>query len=186
MTLLQLFISFFQVGLFSVGGGYAAVPLIQDQIVDSFHWLTVREFSDLLTIAEMTPGPIAVNSATFVGTRIAGFPGALIATLGCILPSLLLVSALGVAYHKYGRLYAVQTVLATMRPAVAALIASAFLTILLNVVFVSEPAGQKVDVLATVLFVGALVAIRIRKKNAILTMLACGVLYTLSHLLIQF
>ena len=83
MTLLHLLWSFFQIGLFSIGGGYAAMPLIQSQVVDQYGWLTMREFTDLITIAEMTPGPIAVNSATFVGIRIAGFPGALIATLGC-------------------------------------------------------------------------------------------------------
>ena len=87
MIYVQLFVSFLQVGLFSVGGGYAAMPLIQNQIVELHPWLTLQEFTDLITIAEMTPGPIAVNSATFVGIRIAGIPGAIIATLGCITPS---------------------------------------------------------------------------------------------------
>ena len=82
MIYLQLLWSFLQVGLFSIGGGYAAMPLIQNQVVTSHAWLTMREFTDLITIAEMTPGPIAVNSATFVGIRIAGVPGALVATLG--------------------------------------------------------------------------------------------------------
>ena len=86
MTILQLFLSFFHVGLFSIGGGMAAMPLIQEQVVSLRHWLTLTEFTDLITIAEMTPGPITINSATFVGIRIAGLPGALIATLGSILP----------------------------------------------------------------------------------------------------
>ena len=90
MIYLQLFLSFLQVGAFSIGGGYAAMPLIQSQVVTSHGWLTMSEFTDLITIAEMTPGPIAVNSATFVGIRIAGVGGAVIATLGCILPSCLL------------------------------------------------------------------------------------------------
>ena len=77
MIYLQLFISFLQIGLFSIGGGYAAMPLIQNQVVELHPWLTLQEFTDLITIAEMTPGPIAVNSATFVGIRIAGFPCAL-------------------------------------------------------------------------------------------------------------
>ena len=84
MIYLQLFLSFLQVGMFSVGGGYAAMPLIQSQVVEQHGWLTMQEFTDLITIAEMTPGPIAVNSATFVGLRIAQAPGAIIATLGCI------------------------------------------------------------------------------------------------------
>ena len=70
MLYLQLFWSFFQIGLFSIGGGYAAMPLIQNQVVDLHHWLTLSEFSDLITISQMTPGPIAINSATFVGIRI--------------------------------------------------------------------------------------------------------------------
>ena len=101
MIYLQLFWSFLQVGLFSIGGGYAAMPLIESQVVQGHGWLTMNEFTDLITIAEMTPGPIAVNSATFVGIRIAGIGGALVATLGCITPSLIIVSVLAKIYYKY-------------------------------------------------------------------------------------
>ena len=94
MILLKLFLSFLQIGAFSFGGGYAAVPLIQDQVVSIHSWMTMGEFTDLITISQMTPGPIAVNSATFVGLRMAGLPGAVIATLGCILPSCIIVSIL--------------------------------------------------------------------------------------------
>lgn len=80
--LLDLFLCFVQVGLFSIGGGYAAMPMIQAKAVEYYHWLTMSEFTDLMTIAEMTPGPITVNSATFVGIRMAA-PGALVATMGC-------------------------------------------------------------------------------------------------------
>ena len=90
MIYLQLFLSFLQIGAFSFGGGYAAMPLIQEQVVLQHSWLTMDSFSNLVTIAEMTPGPIAVNAATFVGTQIAGIPGAIVATLGCILPSCIL------------------------------------------------------------------------------------------------
>ena len=86
MITLQLFLSFLQIGLFSFGGGYAAMPLLQEQLVARNGWLSVQEFADLVTIAEMTPGPIAVNAATFVGTKLAGLPGALAATAGVILP----------------------------------------------------------------------------------------------------
>ena len=94
MIYLQLFLSFLQIGAFSFGGGYAAMPLIQNQVVDLHHWLNLSEFTDLVTISQMTPGPIAINSATFVGTRIAGAPGALAATVGCVLPSCILVTLL--------------------------------------------------------------------------------------------
>lgn len=88
----ELFLSFLQVGLFSFGGGYAAMPLIRGQVVTVHHWLSMSEFTDLITISQMTPGPIAVNSATFVGTKIAGTLGALVATFGCILPSCIIVT----------------------------------------------------------------------------------------------
>lgn len=90
----KLFWSFFQIGLFSIGGGYAAMPLIQNQVVAIHGWLTMTQFADIITIAEMTPGPIAINSATFVGTQVAGLPGAIIATIGCVLPSCIIVLTL--------------------------------------------------------------------------------------------
>ena len=91
MILIQLLLSFLQVGLLSIGGGYAALPIIQNQVVDLNHWLTVREFGDIVTISQMTPGPIAINAATFVGTKIAGVPGAIVSTLGTVLPSFVIV-----------------------------------------------------------------------------------------------
>ena len=94
MIYLQLFLSFLQIGMFSFGGGYAAMPLIQGQVVTAHHWLSMEEFTDLITISQMTPGPIAVNSATFVGTKIAGTGGALAATFGCILPSCIIVTCI--------------------------------------------------------------------------------------------
>ena len=80
MIYLQLFLAFLQIGAFSFGGGYAPMPLIQAQVIDKYGWLTVADFTDLITISQMTPGPIAINSATFVGNQIAGIPGALVAT----------------------------------------------------------------------------------------------------------
>ena len=131
MILFELFLSFLQIGLFSIGGGYAAIPLIQSQTVELHTWLTETEFMDLATIAEMTPGPIAVNGATFVGLKIAGIPGALVATFGCILPSLVIVSLLAWVYRRYRELPLLQGVLASLRPAVVALIFSAGLNMLL-------------------------------------------------------
>ena len=132
MTLLRLFWSFFQIGLFSFGGGYAALPLIQHQVVEQSGWLTISQFTAIITISQMTPGPIALNSATFVGIQIAGFPGALIATLGCILPSCIVALTLAWFYYKYRNLSLVKGVLQGLRPAVVALIASSGLSILLR------------------------------------------------------
>ena len=86
MIYLRLFLSFLQIGAFSFGGGYAALPLIRHQVVEANGWLQLSEFTDLITISQMTPGPIAVNSATFVGLKVAGIPGAVVCTLGCVLP----------------------------------------------------------------------------------------------------
>ncbi|MBO5161641.1 MAG: chromate transporter [Lachnospiraceae bacterium] len=130
MIYLQLFLSFLQIGMFSFGGGYAAMPLIQGQVVTLHGWLTMSEFTDLITISQMTPGPIAVNSATFVGRKIAGIPGAMVATAGCILPSCILVTILARLYLKYRNLDLLQGVLKSLRPAVVAMIASAGILIL--------------------------------------------------------
>ena len=104
MIYLQLLWSFFQIGLFSIGGGYAAMPLIQQQVVELNPWLTMGEFTDVVTISQMTPGPIAINAATFVGIRVAGFPGSLVATLGCVLPSCIVVLLLACLYTRYRKL----------------------------------------------------------------------------------
>lgn len=125
MIYLQLFWSYFQIGLFSIGGGYAAMPLIQHQVVELHSWLTMTQFADIVTIAEMTPGPIAINSATFVGTMVAGLPGAIIATLGCVFPSCVIVMTLAYIYYRFRGLNIVQGVLTGLRPAVVAMIASA-------------------------------------------------------------
>ena len=105
----QLFLSFLQIGALSFGGGYAAMPLIEAQIVTSHGWLTTTEFADLVTIAEMTPGPIAINAATVVGTKIGGIPGALAATAGCILPACVLVTLIAGLYLKYRNLSVLQS-----------------------------------------------------------------------------
>lgn len=175
MIYLKLFLSFLQVGLFSIGGGYAAMPLIQSQVVERHGWITMQEFTDLITIAEMTPGPIAVNSATFVGIRIAGIGGAVVATVGCIFPSLIIVSLLAFIYYRYKRLSMLQSVLGTLRPAVVALIASAGLSILIQVIFSGQPIQIKnLQWTSIVLFAAAFFVLRKFKWNPILVMSLCG------------
>ncbi len=184
MIYLELFIAFLQVGLFAVGGGYAAIPLIQSQAVGTYGWLTMNEFTDLVTIAEMTPGPIAVNAATFVGIRVAGIPGALVATFGSIFPALIIVSVLSLLYAKYRKLPLLQSVLAMLRPAVVALIASAGLSILLQVVFAgADMALEAVQIVGVILFAAALFVLRKWKLNPILVMASCGVVNLLIGLI---
>lgn len=175
MIYLELFLSFLQVGLFSIGGGYAAMPLIQNQVVTSHNWLTMAEFTDLITIAEMTPGPIAINSATFVGIRIAGPWGAVIATLGCILPSCFIVSLLAFIYYKYKGVSAIQSVLSSLRPAVVALIAGAGLSILQMVLFGEHAIDLKsIKWIGASIFFVAFIVLRKWKWNPILVMSCCG------------
>ncbi|MDD3213250.1 MAG: chromate transporter [Eubacteriales bacterium] len=183
-TLLQLFLSFLNIGVFSVGGGYAAIPLIQQQAVELHRWLTLTDFTDLITIAEMTPGPIAVNSATFVGIRMAGLSGAVIATVGCILPSCIIVSTLAYLYYKYKTLRLMQDTLRCLRPAVVALIASAGLSILMLVLFgEAQAALGAVRWAGAALFAAALFVLRKWKPNPIVIMLLCGGAGVLLHAL---
>ena len=175
MIYLKLFWSFIQIGLFSIGGGYAAMPLIQAQAVEQNAWLTLNEFIDLITIAEMTPGPIAVNSATFVGIRIAGIGGAVVATLGCILPSLFIVSLLSYVYTKYKNISVLQSVLKSLRPAVVALIASAGISILLKLIFGGAAMTlANVNIIGVCLFTAAFFVLRKFKWNPIGVMVLCG------------
>lgn len=174
--LLQLFLSFLQIGALSVGGGYAAIPLIQNQIVDNHQWMSMSEFTDLLAIAEMTPGPIAINSATFVGMRVAGFPGAVLASFATILPSMILVSLLAYVYYRYRSLHLMQHVLNSLRPVVVALIASAGLSIFLQIIFILTPWNlQSVNWIAVALFAMAFFALRKWKLHPILVILGTGI-----------
>ena len=185
MIYLQLFLSFLQVGMFSVGGGYEDMTLIHSQVVEQHGWLKLQEFTDIITIEEMTPGPIAVNSATFVGLRIAQVPGAIIATLGCITPALFFVSLLSYIYRKYKDISLLQSVLACLRPVIVALIFGAGLSILSMVVF-----GESAKTLANVDWIGigsfasAFFVLRKLKWNPILTMCLCGVAGLGLHILL--
>ena len=96
--ILQLFLSFAKVGLFCIGGGYASLPLIQEEVVTRFAWMSMNEFVDIFTISQMTPGPIGINAATFVGSKVAGIPGSVAATAGFVFPSVVIVLLLGYLY----------------------------------------------------------------------------------------
>lgn len=186
--LVKLFFAFMQVGLFSVGGGYAAIPLIQAQIVNIHELMTMEEFTDLITIAEMTPGPISINSSTFVGTRLAGFGGAALCTLGCIIPSFVICLTLAHFYYKYRSFSGVQTVLAALRPAVVALIGSAGLSILLLALFNSDLNGVRFSnlrIIELVIFLLGLFLLRKYKDKvgAIRIILGSGVVGTAAYLI---
>lgn len=179
MIYLQLLWSFLQIGLFSFGGGYASVPLIEAQVVTAHAWMTPMEFMDIITISQMTPGPVAINCATFVGLKIAGIGGALVATFGCVLPSCVIVLALAKLYEKYYHTAGVQGVLAGLRPAILALIAAAGVSILQMSFFPLLESGAGIslrttDWLAVVLCAAVLLILRKWKCNPIFLMLGAG------------
>ena len=160
MTLyLQLFLSFFQIGLFSIGGGYVAMPLIQSQTVDIHGWLTQAQFADLITIAEMTPGPISINAATFIGIKIAGIPGALIATFGNVLPSFIIMLIFAKLYERFREQTIIRNVLTSVRPIVVAAILTAGLILL---EFALESFKQP-NIFAIIVFLMAYILINSKK-----------------------
>lgn len=176
MIYLQLFFSFLQIGMFSFGGGYAAMPLIREQVVSRHGWLDMGEFTNLITISQMTPGPIAINSATFVGTKIAGIQGAVVSTLGCILPSCILVTLLAWLYLKYQKMDLLQEVLKSLRPAVVAMIASAGVSILVSAFW----NGADTRWVMVGIFVICLILLRKTKWNPVLVMALAGVMKLLA------
>lgn len=187
MIYIELFLAFFKIGLFSFGGGYAAVPLIQSQIAEKNHWLEMSQFADLITIAEMTPGPIAVNSATFVGQQIAGFPGSVICTLGCVLPSLIIVLLLSWLYMKFRNLNTVQGILTGLRPAIVAMISSAGLSLLVLALFnssLTQIVLTDFRIVEGILFIVSLILLRKFKVNPIIIIFASGIIGTIVYLLI--
>ena len=176
--LIKLFISFFKIGLFSFGGGYAALALIQQEVVVENGWLAVGEFNDLITISQMTPGPIALNSATFVGQRVAGFPGSLAATIGCILPSAIIVGILSYFYKKYKDLDLMTEVLKFLRPAIVVMILIAGLDILQTALFdVEKVAIENLDIKMLGIFIAAFIVMQKKDYDPIKVMLASGAVY---------
>mgnify|MGYP001080662416 CR=1 FL=1 len=177
-ALWQLFSVFLQIGAFSIGGGYAVIPMIRDQVVIHQGWITQKVFTDIITISQMTPGPIAINSATFVGLKIAGFSGALCATFGCILPSCIIVSVIAWIYMKYRKMTLLQGVLNSLRPAVVSLIGAAGLSIIITAFFGEQGvmALQNLKVQAVVIFAVSVYLLRWRHMNPITVMLLAGVM----------
>lgn len=185
MIYLKLILSFLMIGAFSFGGGYAAMPLIQNQVVNLHHWLSISEFTDLITISQMTPGPIAVNSATFVGLKVGGLFGAVVATFGCILPSCIIVTTIAYFYLKYRHLKMLQDILNILRPAVISLIAVAGVSIILTAFFKNNIiAFSMLKIHMVIIFGICMYLLVVKKLNPILIMILAGVLNIVVNLLI--
>lgn len=177
MIYLQLYWSFFKIGLFSIGGGYASLPLIQKEVVDLQQWITMTEFTDIITISQMTPGPIAINTSTFVGTQVGGLLGAVIATLGCVSPSFVIVLFLAHIYVKYRNLNTISDILYGLRPAVVALIGTAGISIMF-LAFLGQrnlDINVSINYISIIFFTIGMYFLRKYKSNPIYVMLGCGV-----------
>lgn len=176
--LLKLFLVFSQIGLFSIGGGYAIIPFIQELAVEKYGWVSQRVFADIITISQMTPGPLAVNTSTFVGLQIAGMPGAIVATFGCVISGVVISILLYRFFQKSKQsVYWLET-LNGLRAASLGLIMSAAATLMLLTLFGTSEisAAGDVDWTAAAVCAGSLFALRKWKMNPILLMVLTGIL----------
>ncbi len=142
---LELFLTFFKIGAFTIGGGYAMLPMIRDEVVTR-GWITQSELIDMIAVSESTPGPVAINIATFVGNVRGGFPGSVLATLGVVAPSLIIILIVAQVYEKFKKSFAVKSVMSGLKPAVIGLIGAAILSMGVTVFF---PGGIAFEVLKT-------------------------------------
>ncbi|MDD4715219.1 MAG: chromate transporter [Oscillospiraceae bacterium] len=171
--LLELFLIFFKIGLFTVGGGMAMLPLIQQELVER-HMMTLQQSVDMVAISQMTPGPFAINSATFVGMQLYGVPGAAIATLGVVLPSILICLIVAHMLKRFQSSFWVQSTLGGIRPVVMALIAYSFLTISFDSLL-PNGFGAAIDVPVLVIAVLSFAFLEMGKVNPVLLILASGI-----------
>ena len=145
MIWIELVLTFLKIGAFTFGGGYAMLPLIQSA-VERHGWLTQAEVVDFIAVSESTPGPLAVNMATFVGIRTGGILGAIIATLGIVLPSFIIILIIAKCFEKYKKSKAVGGIMSGLKPAVVGMIGAAFISVARTVFF---PAGLSVSVFSS-------------------------------------
>lgn len=166
-TLIKLFISFFKIGAFSFGGGYAMLPLIEEEIIQVHNWLTATEFIDIIAVSEMTPGPIAVNSGTFLGYKIAGVIGSVVATTAVVLPSFLVMTLIFIFINRFKNSPYVEWAFEGIRPVVLGLIASAAVTVAKSTFI-----DIKSVIIASLLFY----IVTFKKFNPILAIVLAGVM----------
>lgn len=162
------------------------MPLIEQQTVVLHSWLTMESFADIMTIAEMTPGPIALNAATFVGIQVAGVLGAIIATVSCIIPSTIIVFLMTYLYYRYRKISVVDRILAGVRPAVIALIASAGVTLLCMAVYASRDITDiwmNPQYISIVVIICTLIGVRRWKVKPIYAILGSGIVYSVVNLI---
>ena len=182
--ILQVYLAFVRIGAMVFGGAYAAIPIVEHEVVVTQAWMTYAEFMDLLALDEITPGPILINSATFVGMRVAGIPGAIAATLGCITAPVVVGLILLYVFRKYKDTPLVQSIMTSLKSMAVALIASTMVKFGFAAILPNAPA---VDVVYAV-YVCAVIAVafylmHVKKLGPLPVMLGCGALNVAMHLL---
>ena len=182
LLLLKLFYTFFKIGLFGFGGGYAMISMIQGEVVTRYEWLSSSDFTDIIALSQMTPGPIGINSATYVGytamvnagySHAAGILGSTVATFSVVLPSFILMIFISRFFLKYQRHPAVEAVFNGLRPGVVGLLAAAALVLMNGENFGTDTYQVVISIL---LFIGCFIASNRYKVNPILLIVCSGVL----------
>lgn len=184
MLFLELFYTFLKIGMFSFGGGYGMLSVIQGEVVTRHGWLSAQEFTDIVAVSQMTPGPIGINSATYVGyTAVlnSGAPewlavvGSLVTSLAVMLPSVVLMLLVSRFFMKYSKHRSVEDVFRVLRPAVVGLIASAALLLMTEENFGSPAKNPLQFWVSVALFVAAFVAMKFFKVSPVLILLLAGI-----------
>ena len=163
----DLFLTFAKIGLFTFGGGYAMLPLIEKETVDNKKWITDNELLDVVAIAESTPGPIAINAATFIGKKVGGFIGALCATIGVVLPSFIIIVAVSYFLEAFQHLKIIRYAFWGIRAGVLALILMALWSLLKK---------SRKDIFTYLLMAASGVAVLLFNVNAIIVISVCAVI----------
>ncbi len=189
MIYLELLISFFKIGLFSFGGGYGMIPIIEREMI-AHQWLTNQEFVNIISISQMTPGPIAINTATFVGYKVGGISGGAVATIGVVLPSLILILGIARYLSKFRNNQLTKDIIYGIRPVVLALIIQAVIFVAGNTLFkegINVKALLNVNFLknfnlpAVIITILSLAALLLTKIHPILIILAAGAVGVILH-----
>ncbi len=183
MLILRIILSFMKIGIVAFGGAYAAIPLVEREIVEVQQWMTYAEFADLLALDELTPGPILINSATFVGMKVAGIPGAVAATIGCVIPTCLIALALVLVYRKYRKISFMEGIINSLKCMAIALIFSTFLRILLGSLFGTAVILPDMNLLAAILIPLSLFVLMKYRISPIYVMLGCGAVNLIAGIL---
>jgi chromate transporter len=181
MIYLTLFYEFFKVGLFAIGGGLATIPFLQD-LIDKYGWVTQQELVNMIAISESTPGPIGINMATYVGFQTAGFWGGIVATIGLVTPSIIIVVIISHYFMRFAEQPVVQAGFYGLRPAVTGLIAVAGFEVAKVSLFTlqkyldTKKALDLINVRSIILFIILMYATNKYKKHPILYLVAAGII----------